>query len=94
MNAVAAFFDSLPPALVPVVVAVAAAVIGGILWRLFKLALKLVAIVVFTLIGGALLLWKFPQLQPKTETPSSTSAPSSPSSSSKPSPSTKPSTKP
>lgn len=54
--------QSIPPALVPVVVAVVASVIGALLWRLFKLALQVVAFIVFLLICVGMLAWWQPEL--------------------------------
>ncbi len=54
--------ESIPPALVPVVVAVVASVIGALLWRLFKLALKVVAFIVFLIICVGMVAWWQPAL--------------------------------
>jgi len=51
------WFQQLPPAMVPVVVAIVASVIGALLWRLFKMALQVVAFIVFLIVCGGLLAW-------------------------------------
>lgn len=52
-------FEAIPPAALPVISAIIAGVIGLLLWRLFKLALKVVVFVVFLiLLGGAIAWWQ------------------------------------
>lgn len=55
-----AWFQQLPPAIVPVVVAIVASVIGALLWRLFKMALQIVAFIVFLIVCVGLLAWWHP----------------------------------
>lgn len=51
--------ESLPPGIIPVVAVLVAAIVGVILWRLFKLAMKVVAFVVFlTILTGVVLWWQ------------------------------------
>ncbi len=56
------WFEQLPPAMVPVVVAVVASVIGALLWRLFKMALQVVAFIVFLIICAGLFAWWQPEV--------------------------------
>ena len=55
-------FEAIPPAAIPVISAIAAGVIGLLLWRLFKLALKVVAFVVFLILLGGVTAWWQPGL--------------------------------
>jgi hypothetical protein len=55
-------FEAIPPAALPVISAIAAGVIGLLLWRLFKLALKVVAFVVFLILLGGVTAWWQPGL--------------------------------
>ena len=56
------FFEQLPPAMVPVVVAVVASVIGALLWRIFKMALQIVAFIVFLIVCVGMLAYWQPEL--------------------------------
>ncbi|MBM4281826.1 MAG: hypothetical protein FJ137_14075 [Deltaproteobacteria bacterium] len=55
-------FEGLPSALMPVVGVVVATLVGAVLWRLFKLALKLVFLVVAVLVLASVIVWKRPDL--------------------------------
>jgi hypothetical protein len=55
-------FESLPPGAIPFVSAVVAGVIGFILWRLFKLALKVVAFITFLIVILGVFAWWQPEL--------------------------------
>jgi hypothetical protein len=52
----------LPPALVPVIVVVVATLVGAVLWRLFRIALKVVFAFVFFFVVVAVLGWNRPDL--------------------------------
>jgi len=54
--------DSIPPSAIPVVTAIIAGVIGLLLWRLFKLAMKVVAFIVFLIVLGGVVAWWQPGL--------------------------------
>ena len=45
-------FEAIPPAAIPAISAIAGGVVGLLLWRLVKLALKVVAFVVFLILLG------------------------------------------
>jgi hypothetical protein len=55
-------FDGMPSALVPVVGVVVATLVGAVLWRLFKLALKLVFVVVALLVLASVVVWQRPDV--------------------------------
>jgi hypothetical protein len=54
--------ESLPPGAMPFIAAVVAGVIGFILWRIFQLALKVVAFVVFLIVLVGMFAWWQPEL--------------------------------
>ena len=54
--------ESLPPSIIPVVAVLAAAIVGVVLWRLFKLAMKLVVFVVFLIVVAGAVVWWQPGL--------------------------------
>jgi hypothetical protein len=55
-------FESLPAGAMPFIAAVVAGVIGFMLWRLFQLALKVVAFVVFLIVMVGVFAWWQPGL--------------------------------
>ncbi len=54
--------EGLPPAVVLVVAVVGGTLVGALLWRLFKVALKLVFFVVFVVVATVVLAWNQPVL--------------------------------
>jgi hypothetical protein len=54
--------DAMPPSAIPVVTTIVAGVIGILLWRLFKLAMKVVAFIVFLIVLGGVIAWWQPGL--------------------------------
>lgn len=54
--------ESVPPGAIPFLSAVVAGVIGYLLWRVFKLAMKVVALVAFVIVMAGVFAWWQPEL--------------------------------
>lgn len=54
--------ESFPPGAMPFIAAVVAGVIGYLLWRIFQVALKIVAFIVFVIVMVGVFAWWQPEL--------------------------------